>query len=114
LQQNFREAKYNLFLHDSARPDIAKSTREKLLKLGWVTVPRAPYSRGFSLTDYHLFRSFFNHLGENKFDDENALKVDLVNFFGQQSQDFYEREILSLPERWRQVINSNGAYIVQS
>jgi hypothetical protein len=49
-----------------------------------------------------------------KFDDENDLNMDLVNFFGQKSQDFYERGILSLPERWLQVINSNGAYTVES
>jgi hypothetical protein len=53
-------------------------------------------------------------LGEKKFDDENDLKMDLLNFFDKKSQDFYERGILSLPERWRQVIDSNGAYIVES
>jgi hypothetical protein len=48
-------------------------------------------------------------LAEKKFANENDLKMDLVNFFGQQSQDFFERGILSLAERWRQVIDSNGA-----
>ena len=61
-----------------------------------------------------FFRSISNHLREKKFDDENDLKMDLLNFFGQKSQDFYERGILSLPERWRQVIDSNGAYIVET
>jgi hypothetical protein len=65
-------------------------------------------------TDYHLFHSLSNHLREKKFDNENDLKMDFANFFGQKSQDFYERGILSLPERWRQVIDSNGAYIVES
>jgi len=102
------------FLHDNVRPHIVKSTREKLLKLGWVTVPHATYSRELALTDYHLFRSLSNHLSEKKFDNENALKVDLVSFFGHGSQDFYERGILSVSERWRQVIDSDGAYIVQS
>ena len=51
---------------------------------------------------------------KTKLDDENDLKMDLVNFFGQKSQEFYERGILSLPERWRQVIHSNGAYIDES
>jgi histone-lysine N-methyltransferase SETMAR len=102
------------FLHDNARPHIAKSTREKLLKLGWVTVPHPSYSPDLAPTDYHLLHSLSNHVREKKFDDEDDLKMDLVNFFDQKSQDFYERGILSLPEHWRQVIDSNGAYIVKS
>jgi hypothetical protein len=58
--------------------------------------------------------SLSHHLREKKFDDENDLKMDIANFFGQKSQDFYERGILSLPERWRQVIDSSGAYITES
>ena len=38
--------------------------------------------------------------------------MDLLNFFDQKTQDFNESEILSLPERWQQVIDSNGAYIL--
>ena len=40
--------------------------------------------------------------------------MELVKFFGKKSRDFYERGILSLPERWRQVEDGNGAYIVES
>ena len=38
--------------------------------------------------------------------------MDLLNSFDQKTQDFYESGILSLPERWQQVIDSNGAYIL--
>jgi histone-lysine N-methyltransferase SETMAR len=102
------------FLHDNARPHVAKSTRQKLMELGWVTVPHPHYSPDLTPTDYHLFGSLSNHLREKKFDDGNDLKMDLLNFFGQKSQDFYECGILSLPERWQQVIDSNGAYVVES
>ena len=102
------------FLHDSTRPHVAKLTRQKLLELEWVTIPHPPYSPDLAPTDYYLFRSLSNHLREIKLDDENDLKMDLLNFFGQKSQDFYERGMLSLPERWQQVIDSNGAYIVES
>jgi histone-lysine N-methyltransferase SETMAR len=102
------------YLHDNARLHVAKSTREKLLKLGWITVPHPLYSPDLAPTDYHLFRSLSNYLREKKFNDENDVKMELVNFFRQKFQDFYERGILSLPERWRQVIDSSGAYINES
>jgi histone-lysine N-methyltransferase SETMAR len=102
------------YLHDNARPHVAKLTREKLLKLGWITVPHPPYSPDLAPTDYHLFRSLSNHLREKKFNDENDVKMELANFFGQKSKDFYERGILSLSERWRQVIDSSGTYIIES
>jgi histone-lysine N-methyltransferase SETMAR len=84
------------------------------LKLGWITIPHPPYSPDLAPTDYHLFRSLSNHLREKKFDDENDVKMELVNFFNQKSQDFYERGIPSLPERWRQVVDSSGGYIFES
>jgi len=99
------------FLHDNARPHVAKSTREKLLELGWTTLVHPPYSPDLAPTDYHLFLSLANHLREKKFDDEHDLKTDIGNFFNQKSHEFYRRGIFSLPERWRQVVDSNGAYI---
>ena len=69
------------FLHDNARPHIAKSTREKLFELDWTAVPHPPHSPDLAPTDYHLFHSLADHLREKKFDDENDLKMDLNNLF---------------------------------
>ena len=69
------------FLHDNARPHIAKSTRKRLLKLGWITLPHPSYSPDLAPTDCHLFRSLSNYLREEKFDDKNHVKMDLANFF---------------------------------
>ena len=102
------------FLHANTRPHIAKSTHEKLLKLRWITLPYPPSSPDLAPTDYYLFRSLSNYLGEKEFDDENDLKMDLNNVFAEKAQDFDERRILSIPGRWQQVIDSNGAYIVES
>ena len=102
------------YLHDNSRPHVAKSICEKLLKLRWIIIPHPAYSPDLAPMDYHLFRSLSHHLLEKKFDDENDVKMDIANFFGQKSQDFYERGILSLPERWRQIIDSSGAYITES
>ena len=101
------------FLHDNARHHVTESTREKLLRLGWITIPHPPYSPDLAPTDYHLYRSLSEYLREKNFDDENDLKIDLVKFFGQKFRDFYERGTLSLPECWRQVVDNNGAYIVE-
>ena len=54
------------YLHDNARSHVTESTREKLLKLGWIIVPHPPYSFNLTPTDYHLFRSLSNHLREKK------------------------------------------------
>ena len=97
------------FLYDNARPHVAKSTREKSLELGWITIPYPPYSPDLAPTDYHLFRSLSNHLREKKFDDENNLQSDLPNFISQKYLDFYERGIFSLLEHQRQVVHSDEA-----
>ena len=101
-------------LHDNTRPHVAKSTCEKLLKLGWITIPRPPYSSDLAPTNYHFYRSLSDYLREKNFDNENDLKMDLVKFFGRKSRDFSEGGILSLPEHWGQVVDNNGAYIVES
>ena len=102
------------YLHDNARPHVTKSTCEKLLKLGWIIIPHPAYYPDLAPTDYHLFRSLSHHLREKKFDDENDVKMDIANSFGRKPQDFYERGILSLPERWQQVIDSSSVYITES
>ena len=54
------------FLHDNARPHVAKSTHQKLLSLEWITIPHPPYSPDLAPTDYHLYRSLSNYLREKK------------------------------------------------
>ena len=38
--------------------------------------------------------------------------MDLLNFVDQKTEDFDESGIISLAERWQQVIGSNRAYIL--
>ena len=99
------------FIHDNARAHIAWETQLKLVELGWTLLPHPPYSPDLAPSDYHLFRSLAHYLERRKFVNEDALKLALETFFNQKSPAFYERGILSLPERWRQVIDSDGAYI---
>ena len=110
---NGRQSKV-YYLHDNARPHISKSTNKKLVELGWTVLPHPPYSPDFAPTDYHLFLSISNHLQEKEFDEERELKKFLQDFFSSKSQEFYANGILSLPKRWQQVVDNNGAYIIRT
>ena len=98
------------------RDPMLRSRRcEKLLKLGWITIPHPPYSSDMAPTDYHLFRSLSHQLREKKFDDDNDVKMDTRQLLRSKVPGLLRtREILSLPERWRQVIDSRSAYITES
>ena len=102
ITENLKEKQDRIYyLHGNARLHVAKSTGEKLLKLGRIPVAHPPYSADLSPPDFHLFRCLCNHLREKKSNDENDVKIDLINFFGQKSKDLYEGGFLSLPECWR-------------
>ena len=100
------------FLHDNARPHTAKMTREKLLELGWEILPHPPYSPDLAPSDYHLFRSLQNHLRGKTFANDEEIAADLSAFFDGQPQSFYARGVRQLPQRWRQVIDNDGDYIL--
>lgn len=99
-------------LHDNARPHVASVTRHQLKELGWDTVPHPPYSPDLAPSDYHLFRSLKQYLRGKKFKSYSDLKTDIENFFLSQPPHFWANAIESLPQRWTQVIDTKGDYIV--
>lgn len=100
------------FLHDNARPHVAKSVRQKLLSYGWEVLPHPPYSPDLAPSDYYLFRSLSNHLREKIFDEVDDIEKWLRDFFDSQTKEFYYNGIHSLPARWQQVIDNDGHYII--
>jgi histone-lysine N-methyltransferase SETMAR len=99
-------------LHDNARPHVASATRRQLEQLGWTTVPHPAYSPDIAPSDYHLFRSLKNFLRSKTYSNFNDLKSDLELFFESQTPAFWAEGIQSLPERWRQVVDTNGDNII--
>lgn len=100
------------FLHDNARPHIARQTCEKLRELGWHVLPHPPYSPDLAPTDYYLFLALNNFVQGKTFDDKADLESELHKFFSSRSSDFYSRGIRQLPIRWQRVVDTNGAYLL--
>lgn len=101
-----------VFQHDNARPHTSMTTRKELMRLGWDVLPHPPYSPDLAPTDYHLFRSLQNSLNGKTFTNEESTKRHLDWFFENKPKEFYERGIMKLVERWREVIDKDGLHII--
>lgn len=99
------------FLHDNARPHVAKLTRQKLIDLGWEVLPHPPYSPDLAPSDYHLFLALSNSLRDLSFENEDALQEKLAQFFASKHAEWYKSGICALPKKWQQVIDCDGDYI---
>ena len=101
-----------IFHHQNATLHTSLSTHQKLLRLGWEVMLHPLYSPDLAPSDYYLFRSLQNSLNGKTFNDDEAVKSHLVQFFADKDQKFYERGIMKLPERWQKVIEQNAKYII--
>ena len=102
-----------VFHHDNARPHTSLVTRQKLLELGWDVLSQSPYSPDLAPSDYFLFLSLQNCLNGKNFNNDDDIKLYLIQFFANKNQKFYECGIMMLPERWQKVIDQNGQHITE-
>lgn len=81
------------FLHDNARPHVARLTREKLLDLGWEVLIHPPYSPDLTPSNYLLFAAMSNAMAGTSFVDEHEISLWLTEFFASKIVDFYSIEL---------------------
>lgn len=96
--------------HDNARPHIARATRETIQRLNWEVLPHPPYSPDLAPSDYHLFLNLQNYLKGKQFDSEDRLKSEVSSFFDRQDENFFDKGISALVERWSTCVASEGDY----
>ena len=101
-----------ILLHDNARPHVAQVVKAALQELEWEVLQHQPYFPDLAPTDYYLFRSLSNHMRGVTFGNEEDLKNWLNKFFDTRPGEFWRNGIDKLVERWEEVVNSNGEYII--
>ena len=101
-----------ILLHDNARSHVVKTVKAALQELEWEVFQHPPYSPNLAPTDYHLFRTLSNEMRGVAFDNDKDLENWLNNFFESRSSDFWQNGINKLVDRWEQLVNTNGEYII--
>ena len=71
-----------------------------------------PYLPDLAPTDFHLFRSLSNAMRGVSFNSDAKLRAWFDNFFESKSNNFYQKGIENLVERWEKVVDTNGEYII--
>ena len=84
-----------------------------MLQLGWEVLVHPPYSPDMAPTDFHLFNSLSNFLRGHQFADESEVNAMLDNLFDSKPQEYYRRGFESLYDRWTQIVENEGSYIVE-
>lgn len=78
-----------IFLHDNARPHVAKPVKETLEALGWNVLPHPPYSPDIAPSDYYLFRSMAHCLSEHRFHNFEDVKKWLDDWIALKQEKFF-------------------------
>ena len=71
-----------------------------------------PYSPDLAPSDYHLFQSLQNFLDGKKLANKRAAENHIAKFFATKPQKFYTDRIINLPEKWQEVKDNNGTYVL--
>jgi len=96
--------------HDNARPHIHWAVKKYIEGTNWEVLPHPPYSPDIAPSDYHLFRSMQSALSGERFNSREDIQIWIDNWIASKTKDFFSRGIRLLPERWANIVASDGAY----
>ena len=110
LKQKYPKFGRITYLHDNARPHIAKDVKKFFEEHNIDALKHPPYSPDLSPSDYHLFRSLQHHLSGKNFINNQEVKCSLDQYFASRDSNFWKRGIQSLKDRWERCIEAEGKY----
>lgn len=99
-----------IFHDDNAKPHRNPVVKTYVENVGWEPLPHPPYSPDLAPSDYHLFRSMQNALSGIRFTSVDGVKNWLDSFLAAKPAQFFWDGIHKLPERWGNVVASDGQY----
>jgi histone-lysine N-methyltransferase SETMAR len=82
------------------------------MNYGWEVLSHPPYSPDLAPSDYHLFRSMEHFLRGREFEDIDQVEAACQEFFNSKEPIFYRLGIELLGQRWLEVVDNNGEYLV--
>lgn len=98
--------------HDNARPHVSFVTQQKIAELGWEQLSHPPYSPDLAPSDFHFFRSLQHFFTGTNFKTLEDCKKHLDQFISEKSEKFFQDGIFKLPQRWEQVVQQDGSYVI--
>ena len=73
-------------------------------------LPYPPYSPYIAPSDYYLFRLISHALTEERFQSFEDIKKSVISCIASKDEKIFRNGIHKLPEKWRNVIASDGQY----
>ena len=101
-----------MLLHDTARPHLARITREKIFDLDFSVLPHELYSPDLALSNFHIFRFLQNARNDKKFSKEDQVKMFGENFLSSKPAEIYLRGIDKQLVKWQELIQNNDEYTI--
>lgn len=100
-----------ILLHDNARPHAANRTQALIRSFGWEQLDHPPYSPDLAPSDYHLFLHLKQHLGGQRHDNDDDVKMTVMQWLTKQAADFFEEGLQKLIVRYDKCLNIGGNYV---
>jgi len=88
---------------------MLQSVKTYLETLKWEVLPHPPHFPDIASSDYHLFRSIAHGLVDQHLHSDEV-KNWIDTWIASTDEQFFQRGIRTLVERWEKVVASDGQY----